>query len=190
MKQKTISLREIEDGDLQEIMEWRTDPEITKYMFTDPKLDIESQRKWLSRISSDPSVKYRLIEIDGKSAGVISLNGLENPDGVVMWSYYIGNKKLRSIDVALSLEMSLYDYALISLGKNSVVADVLSLNKGVIKLHELCGCVLKEEKKRYIEKNGIWYDVSFQEMTVERWKNLRKYRNYQRIDFNDTLPKN
>ena len=42
----SIHLREIREEDLELIMQWRMDPDITRYMNTDPKLTPEGQRKW------------------------------------------------------------------------------------------------------------------------------------------------
>ena len=106
----SFTVRPIEEKDLEDIMRWRMDPEITKYMNTNPKLTLEGQKKWFAAISSNSDVKYWVIEVDGQGAGVINLTGLNREDGVLGWAYYVGEKKLRSMKLALALEMSLYDY--------------------------------------------------------------------------------
>lgn len=37
----SLELRKIKRDDLEMIMNWRMDPDVTKYMYTDPKLSIE-----------------------------------------------------------------------------------------------------------------------------------------------------
>ena len=106
------------------------DPDITRYMNTDPKLTLEGQKKWLTSIDGNPDVRYWMILIDGQEAGVINLTGLTREDGILGWAYYIGVKKLRGLKTALSLEMSLYDHIFYSLGKNALISDVFTLNKG------------------------------------------------------------
>ena len=64
----SIHLREIREEDLELIMQWRMDPDITRYMNTDPKLTPEGQRKWFRAISEDTDVLYWLIEIEGQPA--------------------------------------------------------------------------------------------------------------------------
>lgn len=179
----SITLREIREDDLERIMDWRMDEEITRYMNTNPRLDLETQRKWLRSIQSNPDVRYWLIQADGQAAGVINLTGLQNPDGSIGWAYYMGEKRLRSIKTALSLEMSMYDYVFSVLKKRAVYSDVFSLNTGVIQLHRLCGCEVVEEKKRRVQKEGIWYDVTYLRMTAENWFRLRETKKYERIDF-------
>lgn len=179
----SVTLRKIETTDLENIMRWRMDKDITRYMNTDPVLTMEGQLKWLAALEQNTDVRYWLIEVDGCPAGVINIGGLNNPEGDCTWGYYIGEKKLRSLKTALSLEMSLYDYLFIELGKKNLYGDIFTENKGVIQLHLLCGSEIVEEKKNHICKNGTYYDVTFMRMSAERWRALRGSKKYEMIQF-------
>lgn len=179
----SVTLRAIKEDDLEQIMNWRMSEDITRYMNTNPKLTSEGQKKWLQSISANPDVYYRMIEVDGEPAGVINLTGLSREDGELGWAYYVGEKRLRSMKTALSLEMSMYDYALITLGKKAVYSDVFTLNQGVITLHILCGCEVVEEVKNAVEKEGVFYDVTYLRMTDDRWKQVREGKRYEQIEF-------
>ena len=179
----SIHLREIREEDLELIMQWRMDPDITRYMNTDPKLTPEGQRKWFRAISEDTDVLYWLIEIEGQPAGVINLTGLNRPSGSLGWAYYVGEKRLRSMKAALALEMNLYDYVFDVLGKNELGGDIFTLNKGVIQLHLLCGSQIMEEKKNHVCKSGRYYDVTFMHMTAQRWQEIRHSKKYEKISF-------
>lgn len=179
----SVTLRPIREEDLEEIMRWRMSEEITRYMNTNPKLTLEGQRKWLDSVRQNPDARYWLIQVNGEDAGVINLTGLTKADGSLGWAYYVGEKRLRSLKTALALEMSMYDYALLELGKKAVYSDVFTLNGGVIQLHKLCGCEVVEEKKQAVLKEGIYYDVTYMRMTAERWQEIRKTKKYERILF-------
>ena len=179
----SVTLREIREEDLEDIMRWRMDEDITKYMNTNPKLTLDRQKAWFDSVQKNTDVKYWMIQVDGEPAGVINLTGLDNPQGDLGWAYYMGEKRLRSIGTALSLEMSMYDYVFDDLKKRAVYGNVFSLNKGVIKLHKLCGCEIVEEKKRHVCKEGIWYDVTFMCMTADNWIKIRDTRKYEKIKF-------
>ncbi|MBQ8605627.1 MAG: GNAT family N-acetyltransferase [Clostridia bacterium] len=178
-----MTLRTIEEGDLEQIMHWRMDPDITRYMNTNPKLTLEGQTKWLAGVRNNPDVRYWMILVDGQKAGVINLTGLTNPEGNLGWAYYVGEKKLRSIKTALALEMSLYDYIFDELGKEALYGDIFTLNQGVIKLHLLCGSEIVEEKKKHVYKEGVYYDVTFMRMTRQRWEEIRHTKKYEKIAF-------
>lgn len=168
---------------MENIMRWRMDEDITRYMNTNPRLTLEGQKKWLASLRENEDVQYWLIEVDGEPAGVINLTGLTKPDGNLGWAYYVGEKKLRSMKTALALEMSMYDYAFDVLHKNAVYGDIFTLNQGVIALHKLCGCEIVEEKKNHVCKEGVYYDVTYMRMTAERWNEIRGSKKYQQIDF-------
>lgn len=179
----SVTLRPITEGDLENIMRWRMDEDITRYMNTNPKLTLEGQKKWLAAIQTNEDVQYWVIEVDQEPAGVINLTGLTKPNGELGWAYYMGEKHLRSIKTALSLEMSMYDYVFDVLQKKAVYSDVFTLNQGVIQLHKLCGCEIVEEKKNHICKEGVYYDVTFMRMTDELWKSAKEGKKYEKIVF-------
>ncbi len=179
----SYTVRPVEERDLEAIRNWRMDPDITRYMNTDPKLTPEGQKKWFAKIREDRDVRYWIIEVDGIPVGVINLTGLTRPDGVLGWAYYVGEKKQRSMKLALSLEMSLYDYIFDQLKKQALVGDVFTLNKGVIALHKMCGSQILEEKKHHVCKNNVWYDVTFIGITAEEWNKVRPKKKYEKIDF-------
>ena len=68
-----VTLRDIREDDLENIIRWRSDPEITKFMNTDPVLTLEGQREWLLSMHDDLSKRHWLIEVDGEACGVIQL---------------------------------------------------------------------------------------------------------------------
>lgn len=178
-----IKLRKIQENDLEKIMAWRMDEDITRYMNTNPQLTLEGQTKWLAAVRENPDVDYWMIGIDGEEAGVISINGLTDPEGNLGWAYYIGEKRLRSIKTALALEMSLYDYIFDVLHRKALYGDIFTLNKGVIQLHLMCGSEIVEEKKNHICKDGVFYDVTFMRMTHQRWKEIRDGKKYEKVEF-------
>ena len=179
----SVTLRRILEEDLEKIMNWRMSEDVTRYMNTDPKLTLQGQRLWLRAVEENPDVSYWMILVEGEEAGVINLTGLTNPQGNLGWAYYVGEKRLRGMKTALSLEMSLYDYAFCRLHKRAVYGDVFTLNQGVIALHKLCGCEIVEEKRKHICKNGVFYDVTFMRMTAERWEAVRRDKRYEKIVF-------
>ena len=179
----SVTLRKITEADLENIMRWRMDEDITRYMNTNPKLTMEGQKKWLASIQANTDVAYWLIEVEGEPAGVINLTGLDRPDGILGWAYYMGEKRLRSMQTALALEMNMYDHAFDTLGKKAVISDVFTLNRGVIALHKICGCEIECEKKAHVLKEGVYYDVTFMRMTAKHWLAIRENKRYEKILF-------
>ncbi len=176
-------LRKICDDDLELIMKWRMSPEVTTYMNTDPVLTLQGQRKWFASINNSAICEYWMIMVDGKPAGIINLADINWKTKVTSWAYYIGELKYRSMKLAISLEMSMYNYVFNILELDEVYGDVFSLNEGVIRLHEFCGAHIDHVEKGRVIKNGIPYDVTHVVIKKEDWQKVDGTFNYEKIDF-------
>ena len=42
-----LKFRKVKKENLEQILKWRTLPEVTRYMYSDIKYDIDDQKKWL-----------------------------------------------------------------------------------------------------------------------------------------------
>lgn len=177
------TLRRIREADLEQIMHWRMDPDITKYMNTDPILTLEGQKQWLKKIESDDTTMYWLIEVDGISAGIICLIDLDWQGKTSSWGYYIGEKSCRSLKLALSLEMSLYDFVFDVLELDSLHNEVFALNRGVIKLHQACGSAIVETVKDEVCKGGVYYDIVHINIDRKDWDVIRRQKKYEHINY-------
>lgn len=71
------SVREIEDRDLEKIAKWRMLPEVTRYMPTDPVIDLQKQPEWLKWVRECTDRKKWIIEVDKKPIGIISLSDID-----------------------------------------------------------------------------------------------------------------
>ena len=178
-----IRLRDIQEKDLKMIMEWRMSASVTKYMNTDPVLTLDGQRRWLSAINAGEISRHWLIEVDGESVGLICLLQTDWKRKTTSWGYYIGEKRNRSLKLAISLEMSLYDYCFGVLDLQEVTSETFKENEGVWKLHLACGCQIIDEISNEVEKNGQSFDVVHMSMIKDVWLALREKKKYERIKF-------
>ncbi len=177
-----LRLRKITEDDLEKLMNWRMDPDITRYMNTDPKLTLEGQKKWFQKISQDETVRYWMIVVDGVDAGMINLADLNLAKKESNWGYYIGEKKVRSLKLSMTLEWNLYDYVFETLGLQRLYNEVLSANEGVVKLHVMCGSKVDEIYPEHVEKNGVKYDVTAISITAEEWAEKKKNLAYEKAE--------
>lgn len=178
-----ISVRNMLQEDLELILKWRTDPDITKYMKTDFEATIATQRKWYERIQEDASKKYWIIEINDIPAGVVCLTDIDYDAKTCEWGYYVGEKNLRSFAAAISIECSLYDYVFEGMGFREIFCECLSFNTGVIKLHEYCGNHINKIEKNAVLKKEASYDLVIMSIRAGEWKEKRKDFSYDSISF-------
>ena len=179
-----FTVRNVVESDLEKIMNWRMSPEVTTYMNTNPKLTMEKQRKWFESLKNQDIAKYFwIIEVGGKPAGVLFLENIDFKKKNTSRAYYIGEKSLRSMELAISLELSIYEYVFERMEFEEIHSEVFSVNAGVVKLHQLCGCRIEKIVKEKVHKEGKKYDVTYLTLTKKEWEEKKGKYKYQKIDF-------
>lgn len=177
----TLELVKVTIEDLEQIMNWRMNPEVTKYMYTDPILTLDKQKEWFEFIQNNESFKYWVIRIDGVKIGVINLRDIDYVNRRCTWGYYIGDNSFRGRGIATTLECNMYDYVFNVLGLNKFWCEVFTFNKKVISIHEKFGSVIEGTLKQHIYKNGEYYDIVTMAITKNKWGEIKDKYSYEKI---------
>ncbi|HHV76125.1 MAG TPA: UDP-4-amino-4,6-dideoxy-N-acetyl-beta-L-altrosamine N-acetyltransferase [Syntrophothermus lipocalidus] len=166
---------------LEKVMRWRTLPEVTRYMFTDPILTLEQQKKWYERVSHNPSFRYWVINCDNEDIGVLNLYDLDMTNRRCSWAYYIGENAYQGKGIASILEYNVYEYAFYRLDLNKVWSEVLSWNTRVIEIHQRFGCEIEGILREHVIKNGQKMDVVRLGLLKSKWDKIRAGFTYPTI---------
>lgn len=177
----SLELRKIKKDDLEKIMNWRMDPDVTKYMYTDPKLNLEKQIEWYEQVVSSSAERYWLIVIDDIAIGVLNLTEIDERNRRCSWAYYIGDTSFRGRGIARSLECNIYDYVFEDLGLNKLCCEVFIFNEKVISIHEKFGSEIEGTLKQHIFKNGEFHDVVTMAITKDKWLKIKSDYEYDKI---------
>lgn len=182
-QKKMTILRPIKEDELEMIMNWRMMPEITKYMYTDPQLTIEGQREWYHSLQKRKDMIAFVIEVDDIPSGILNITDIDYVNKRCTWGYYVAVKENRSLKLAMALEWNLYDYVFDVLGMHKLEGEIFSFNKGVLRIHQMCGSTIEGVLKDHINKNGEFYDVTITGIIKEDWYNLKEKYEYEIISF-------
>lgn len=177
-----LRLRKLQDADLEMIREWRMLPEVTKYMYTDPVLTFEEQKKWYERIKTDDLKKYWIINYGGMDIGLLNLYDIDYANMRCEWAYYIADTSFRGKGIARNLECNIYDYVFFDLNMNKLGCEVFSFNDSVVRIHEKFGSEIEGVRKEHIIKNGEKYDIVLMAMSKEKWERIRTDFSYETIE--------
>ena len=177
----SLFCRHLRDTDLELTMNWRMQPDITRYMNSDPKLTLRSQKDWFHSIKNKKPFFYWIISAAGQDVGVVQI--VDYSEKACEWGYYVAVKSARSLWLAISLELSLYDFLFSNTEVDRIYAKTFSENASVVRLHELCGCETETVFKDHVQKNGQSYDVTVQFMSREKWMSVKDKMEYQPVDF-------
>lgn len=179
-----IKLRKIKESDLENIMNWRMKPSVTKFMYTDPKLTLEGQKKWYAKISADPTCRYWIIDVDGVGIGLLGLINIDPDNKKTSWIWYIGEDDYRGKGIAKKIQLNLYDYVFYNMGFNRLYSDILSFNTHEIRnVHEAVGYRVEGVLKQHVIKNGKFLDVVMMGITKDYWEEIKEKFNYDIIEF-------
>ncbi|MBR0168704.1 MAG: UDP-4-amino-4,6-dideoxy-N-acetyl-beta-L-altrosamine N-acetyltransferase [Synergistaceae bacterium] len=178
-----VEMTRVREDDLDMIMDWRMRPYITRYMNTDPVLTREGQRKWFQHIQNSEDQIHWVIRLDGKPIGLINVVEIDRVNSRCSWGYYIAEKEYRSLQLAMFLEWSLYDYVFDVLKLHKLCNETWTENAQVVKLHIMCGSTQDGIMRQHIYKNGVFHDVSIGSILAEEWFSKRVNAKYDRFNF-------
>ncbi|CAM5190930.1 hypothetical protein UACE39S_04434 [Ureibacillus acetophenoni] len=165
-----IKLRE---EHLEQVLEWRTREDVTRFMNTDIEKNLVKQKEWFKRISASKSDKYWIIEIKGVLVGLISLNDIDLVNKRASWGYYIGEEKYRLYGGIIPSYF--YNYIFPKYDFHKITAEVIAGNDNVLKLNLLHGYRHVGTYKDHIFKNDSFFDIHVLELLKDDWIRLGKF---------------
>jgi UDP-4-amino-4,6-dideoxy-N-acetyl-beta-L-altrosamine N-acetyltransferase len=164
-----ILLRDVAPHDQEQIREWRNNPEIRKYMYTDHEIGLEEHRAWFARILHDPSCKYWIIVYDGKDVGVANLYNIDIRNRRCYWGFYIGSKE-RLRGVGSFAEFLVLRFVFDELKLQKLCGEVLATNQAVINMHKKFGFSEEGLFRKHVFKGNSFADVVCIGLLREEWE--------------------
>lgn len=154
-----LKLRKIRKSDMEQLMYWRMLPDVTRYMYTDPKITIEGQKKWYESISADSTKKYWIINVDEDDVGLLGFYNIDTVNHRCEWAYYLASPSVRGKGIGKSVELNAQQYVFEILNLNKLCCEVFTWNDIVINIHKKYGSVIEGTRKNHIYKNGEVHDI-------------------------------
>lgn len=185
MEQLKIEFRCIQEEDLENLMHWRMQPDITKYMNTDPQLTLEGQRKWYHHILTEDPGYYWIITVNNVKVGLASLVSPDPASNQIHTGVYIAVKEKRSLRLILDVQWNLYAYAFDTLNYHKVCEEIFSENKAVLRILDLCGSKREGELRSHIFKNGLYHDVTVRGILKDEWDAIKPSLQYNHAEIEE-----
>ena len=171
-----LKFLKIQEEHLELILNWRTHPDVTRYMYTDLEYNLENQKKWHQKLLTDDSSKYWIISYQDRPIGVIYLTDIDANNKHCTWGYYIGEASCRSLGGIIP--PYLFNYIFHEMKFSKIIAEVMDGNQNVVKLHELFGYRLVGRYENHICKYGKDHDVFVYELLDSIWSASKKYKRF------------
>jgi RimJ/RimL family protein N-acetyltransferase len=159
--------------DAQMILDWRTRPEITRYMLTDIEYDIEKQCRWLKACESRLDFEHFLVLREGKPIGYLSYSNIDRVNRhCVPGTYLVLEPQERHL--AAHTNSFILDYCFYRLDMNKALFTIMAGNDHFLKAKHLTGVRHVGVWTQHIWKYGAFHDLHMFELTRAEWDATRR----------------
>lgn len=178
-----VSLKLLCENNIERVMHWRMLPDVTRYMYTDPVLTLDSQMVWFRTMSKSINDIVWTIDLeDHGPVGVLSLGDIDRVNRRCVWAYYLGDDAARGKGLAKPLECNISDFVFDALKMNKLWCEVFSTNDRVVKLHEKFGSKVEGVLRQHIRKGYEVHDVVRMGLLKSDWYQRRQTLTYDKIE--------
>lgn len=161
----TIQLRPLAAKDAPFMLEWMTDPEITRFFrFDASKITLESCLDYIDRAQADPNtVHFAIVDEADEYLGTISLKDIDREKQQAEYAIST-RKKAHGSGAALEATRLILQYAFDTLGLECVYLNVLAENGRANAFYRKAGFRFVREESDALELRGKrkalnWYEM-------------------------------
>ncbi|GGF24033.1 hypothetical protein GCM10011611_32670 [Aliidongia dinghuensis] len=157
----------IEDAKL--LLDWRTQPDITRYMLTDIDYDLERQKRWLAAVAHRSDYEHFIVLRHGMPVGHLSYSEIDRVNRhCVPGTYLILEPHERHL--AAYTNSFILDYCFYRLDLNKAIFTIMSGNVNFVKAKRLMGVREVGVLKEHVFKYGQFHDLHMFELTRAEWE--------------------
>ena len=153
---RRVSLRPVEESDLETIRDWQNDPEVWWWQDYEKVFSVADIAEIESRGRSEghPFV----VEVDGVAIGRIGLNNFRRRDRICSLYVFIGDPDYRGQGYGVDAMSTLLAYAFDRFDLHQVELWCLAANSGAIRAFEKVGFEREATLRDRSWKDGTWHD--------------------------------
>jgi UDP-4-amino-4,6-dideoxy-N-acetyl-beta-L-altrosamine N-acetyltransferase len=163
-----ISLRDLEDADVDRLFQWRSEPEVDRWMYSVPPT-LDQHRQWFAAFVADPDRKGWIILREGKPCGSLTLEGLTGAQRRAKWGWYIGDAEARGRGAGRAAQALGLDEAFGNYGLQKVWSEIRAENETALKAQAGAGFRREGYLRRHAYKHGQFRDVALMSILKEEW---------------------
>ncbi|WJG10573.1 GNAT family N-acetyltransferase [Aliiglaciecola sp. LCG003] len=139
-----VKLRPVGADDLEQLRQWRNDPQVSQFMLSQKPISAEQQSAWFAHIQRATNQLHFVIEYKGSaigSANIKTRGGVKSLSGAhsIEPGLYIGEPKYRQNIIAFSPTLLLNDYCFDVLKCQHLRAIVKANNQAALNYNQKLG---------------------------------------------------
>lgn len=165
-----IIFQRVKESHLDSVRKWRTSEEVTKYLYTDPAITKEDQKKWHQLIMQDMTRMDWVINADEKDVGVVYVYDINLLNRRCFWSYYLGERSTRGKGIGRAIELNILRYVFEQLDLHKLCCEVFEWNDKVVKIHQKYGSRIEGVYRDHIWKGGGYHNIVCMGILRQDWE--------------------
>ncbi len=164
-----VELVRISLADRASLREWRNDPAVSKWMYTNHEIGEAEHNAWFDAMLADVSKVYWKIVADGVAVGAVFLTGVSSQGSSCEWGMYLADVNTRGKGVAQAACALSFRYAFNELAVDAVKCEAVAQNENAIGLYESVGYVRTGIQIDAVQRGGEMLSVVTLELTRKSW---------------------
>lgn len=168
-----IELRDLTLTDAEDLLRWRADGEVNRWMSDTPPATAQGWNDWIAAVLADSDRRGWVITQKRAPVGLLTLTGLSAPHRRAEWGWYVGDAAARGRGVGRAAQALGLDKAFNELGLEKVWAEVLADNDAALKAQSAAGFRREGYLRRHVLKDGVFRDVVLLSILSQEWAERR-----------------
>jgi len=175
-----VELVRVSLADKVSLREWRNDPSVSQWMYTNHEIGEEEHNAWFDAMLADESKVYWKIVADGVAVGSVFLTGISSQGKSCVWGMYLAEVNARGKGIAQAACALSFRYAFSDLGVEVVKCEAVAHNENAIGLYESVGYVRTGLQTDAVKRGNEMLSVVTLELTRDSW-NMSESRVLQKL---------
>ena len=167
-----VTLRPMEIADTDDVLRWRSDPEILAQLFADQPPTRAGHLRWLEGIRARGDRQEFVIveQATGRRIGTIGLSQIDHANRRAEYGILIGEADARGKGFGREASRLILQHAFNELGLHRVYLHVFADNAAAIRLYEHVGLRREGVLRRHAFKRGAFRDVVVMAVLSDEWQ--------------------
>ena len=178
LRGKKVTLRPIEKEDIDKIVVWVNDPEVTQFLSMSLPLNKMQEEEWHQNLTKKDKDIVLGIEVDGKLIGTMGIHNIDWVHRTAATGALIGEKSYWNKGYGTDSKMIILNYAFNTLGLRKICSSVYEFNGRSLQYSMNCGYKVEGRRKKQLFAKGRYWDEImlglFKKDWTSHWKEYKK----------------
>jgi len=160
-------VRPMLESDLEQILEWRNNPDVCRYMYTQHEIILTEHTDWFKKVNSDSNHHLLVFEINDVASGFVNINKLAHGN-IAEWGFYVAPDSEKGTGKQLGITALNYAFQILELHK--ICGQALAYNIPSVRFHINLGFVQEGILRDQHFEDKCYHDVIHFGLLADEWK--------------------